>query len=103
MLEQSFNPIISEAKNITISAASQSVDITTTCNQVMVVNTSTAAIALKIGDTSGAVTAAFTDGNGLIIPPNTVSVLSKKSSQNRFAVIGLSANGTAQICPGNGV
>ena len=99
----SFTPVISGAKNITISLASQSVDLTSTGYQVRVVNTSTSPISFNWGLTSGTVTASFSDGGGLIINPGTSEVFSRPPTFNRFAVIGLAANGTAQICIGDGI
>lgn len=98
-----FTPDIAHAKNVTVSASSQSVDITSTEPQVRIVNTSASAVAVKMGLSSGgALSAAFTDGNGLIIPAGGVEVFTRPDMADRFAVIGLVANGYVQVTPGTG-
>jgi hypothetical protein len=99
----SFQPSIATAKNVTISASSQAVDIVSAAKQVRIVNTSTGAIAVNIGSSSATVTAAFTDGNGMIIPPGGVEIFTRPAGYDRYAVIGAIANGYAQITPGDGV
>lgn len=103
-----FYPNFELAKNITVSLASQTVDLDadakTNLDQIRIANTSTGAVAVKWGKVEdGAITAAFTDGNGLIIPAGHTEYISKFEGMDRFAVIGASANGTVQICPGTGV
>jgi hypothetical protein len=101
---QSFQPENSLSKLITISAASQSVDLAVDCDQVLIANTSTAAIAvLWAASTGGVLTASFADAGGVILPAGSVSVFSKSPTANRFAVIGLAANGYCQITPGAGL
>lgn len=96
-----FRPALAASRMITVSAASQSVDITSNELQVRIVNTSTSSVAVKIAQSAGgALTAAFTDGNGIIIPPGGVEVFTRPSKADRFAVIGLAANGYVQITPG---
>ena len=99
----SFSPEIANAKKVTVSLVSQSIDITSEYSGTFrVANTSSGEVAINVGTTEGAVTAAFTDGNGIIIPAGGVEVFAKAKDTKRFAVIGASANGTVQITPGMG-
>ena len=101
---QSFQPENALSKLVTISAASQSVDLAVDCDQVLITNTSTAAVAvLWASSDDGALSASFADAGGVILPAGSVSVFSKSPTANRFAVIGASANGYCQITPGVGL
>jgi len=107
-IEQSANsnvfvPDAANAKNISVSASSQSVDITSTGKQVLITNTSTSSVSVKMALSSGgALTAAFTSGNGTILPAGAIALFTRPAMADRFAVIGLAANGTVQIEPGDG-
>ena len=104
MLEQAFSPIVANGKLITLTAASQSIDVTTTdTNQIEVTNTSTAAVGLKFGTTAAALTATIADGDCILIPAGATRRYSIKKGINRFAAIGLAANGYLQILPGSGI
>jgi hypothetical protein len=94
MLEQSFQPRISLAKGVSVTLASQSVDLANTgLNQIRIANSSTGAVYVRFGTTAAALTASATDGEGMLILPGSEPVFSVKSGQNRFAAIGLIANG----------
>lgn len=103
-MKSNFSPSISGSKLITVSAASQSVDLAIASNQVRIANTSTGAVAVKWAlSSAGALTASFADTGGVIIPAGGVEVFTKQTAIDRFAVIGLSANGYCQITPGEGL
>jgi hypothetical protein len=104
MAWNSFSPSFAGTKLVTVSASTQSVDLTVQTPQVRIVNTSTAAIAVKWAlSSAGALSASFADTGGVVIAPGSTEVFTKQPEINRFAVIGLAANGYCQITPGNGL
>lgn len=108
MKPQPFRPFQSLDKQVTVSAVSQSVDFTgdfdlsDDMRQIRIVNTSTGTVAIKMGTTAATVTAAFSEGNGLLLPAGQSETFTRPDGVNRFAVIGASANGTVQIMIGTG-
>ena len=104
MIEQSFQPRIDLAKGVSVTAASQSVDLLNSgLNQIRIANSSTSAVYVRFGTTAAALTASATNGEGMLINAGDSPVFSIKSGQNRFAIIGLAANGVVHFTPGSGV
>lgn len=97
---QAFDPVENGTKNISVSAASQSVLVGNGFTQVRVMNNGTATVWIAFGNSSVSTTLA----NGMPIGPGVTEVLTVKLDGDVYAAaIAAGSTGSIYFTPGVGI